>query len=259
MFQMTHRKRIAWGYLSHWYNQHPLPALAHLGAGSAAAASSLLVNGQPIDGDGIRHELARAGYRYVVWHKTLSGRQGQAKEDLAALRFIRATLGSAKPLVDSQMVRVYRIEPSVQPPSVSARLVGIWQLGPVGERWTVSPAVVAVASLRPQPATLRITLAALHDPQAPGGLGTVGRLDIKVRADFSTSARVEVGRPLDVPISLLAGEQSISFSLRAGNFQPIKYGHPDASTLSFAIQSIDLLVGDDARTPDTEPTATIPM
>jgi hypothetical protein len=91
-----------------------------------------------------------------------------------------------------------------------------------------------------RPAVLQITPMFIHDPQSKDGLGASGILNIQVGATFSAAVTINAGQPIRVPIMLAAGSQTITLSLQAGNFQPSQYGRKDTTTLSFAVNAIDL-------------------
>src|SRR5262249_4324970 len=55
--QLIHHKPIAWGYLSRNYREYPVDAVKDLMSPGLTPAEK-------------REELAAAGYKYVVWHKT---------------------------------------------------------------------------------------------------------------------------------------------------------------------------------------------
>jgi hypothetical protein len=111
LYQMTHRKGIASGYLSRVYGTHPL--------------FPCLFSTKPVQPDGsensdlancylnAQRSLAEHGYRYVVWHKPQSSyrdyRPGSWGEEQAK-QLIETAFGQATPLVDDELVRVYAVE-----------------------------------------------------------------------------------------------------------------------------------------------------
>jgi hypothetical protein len=110
-FQMTHRKPIAWAYLSRSYTRYPLHGL------------DSLWNEKVTDYAATRERLARFGYRYVVWHKhadeLFSSLRQNVSQDLTALGspaladtqpFIRAAFRAERPVYDDELVTVYRIK-----------------------------------------------------------------------------------------------------------------------------------------------------
>jgi hypothetical protein len=242
MYQMRHQKGIAAGYLARTYARHPLfPCLFSFGP----SLPDVLVDGEPVNcyADA-RVELARHGYRYVVWHKPQSwypdytpGSWGEA----AARELVQAVFGEQAPLVDDELVRVYAVAPAADPlrGSTTMQLLDNWREAEAGWRWATSPAALAVTSPRQQAAVLQITPDVIHDPTSPTGVGDTGVLTIQV-GDASSSVAIARAEATAVPLLLAPGTQTITLTLAAGNFRPINYGQPDPALLSFAIRSIDL-------------------
>ncbi len=111
MYQMGHGKKIAWGYLSHVYEQHPLPVLAWLTTYDDAQERGL----QPgrsqalaAYADGVR-QLSHAGFRYVVYHKQLFSGQAATAESRASA-FLAVAFADQTPFYEDEQVRVYRLE-----------------------------------------------------------------------------------------------------------------------------------------------------
>jgi hypothetical protein len=110
-YQMTHRKPIAWSYLSRGYVRFPLHGL------------DALWNRAVTDYAATRDRLARLGYRYVVWHKhaeaLFSTQRAEASPDdttapgdaLVAQTepFLREAFSGERPVYDDALVTVYRI------------------------------------------------------------------------------------------------------------------------------------------------------
>ena len=99
-YQITHHKAIAWGYLAHSYAVNPLQTIRdfkRFGPG----APDVLLNGEPSDlYANAQDDLARAGYRYVVWHKTLF-RQLRKTTETESETLIHLIFGShATPMID---------------------------------------------------------------------------------------------------------------------------------------------------------------
>src|SRR5262249_50519521 len=237
IFQMTHHKGIAAGYISRTYGQHPVFADI-----MADTVEQLRLNGRPAAYANFQRILARNSYRYVVLHKTLFSdpSQGEAKNLADSRALLDAAFGSQKPIVDDDLVRVYKVEPD--PNAIELRWGEHWSFldTKAKARWAASPATLSVTAPSARPAVLQITPTFIHDPQAKDGLGGSGILNIQVGASVATSVAISAGQPVSVPIALAAGSQTITLSLQAGNFQPSQYGKKDTRTLSFAVSAIDL-------------------
>jgi hypothetical protein len=110
-FQMTHRKPIAWAYLSRSYTHYPLHGL------------DALWDARITDYAATRDRVARLGYRYVVWHKhadeLYSSPRDGTDDALTTLSeppvlagshpFIREAFRGERPVYDDDLVTVYRI------------------------------------------------------------------------------------------------------------------------------------------------------
>ncbi len=253
MYQMSHRKGIAAGYLARTYARHPLfPCLFSFGP----RLPDVLVDGEPVNCyANAEVDLARHGYRYVVWHKPQPWYPDYTPDswgDVAARELVQAVFGDQAPLVEDELVRVYAITSTADPTGSSTRmeLLNNWREAEAGWRWATSPAALSVTSPRQQAAVLQITPDVIHDPTSPTGVGEAGVLTVRV-GDASTSVAIARAEATTVPLVLRPGTQTITLTLEAGNFRPITYGQPDPALLSFAIRSIDLqTLHDGASTAD---------
>ena len=237
IFQMTHHKGIASGYISRTYGEHPVFADI-----MADSVQQLRIDGQPAAYVDFQQTLARNNYRYAVLHKTLftDPSKGDTKNLAESQALLDAAFGAQPPIVDDDLVKVYQVDPNMK--QIELRWGQNWgDLDKKAQaRWAASPASLAVVAPDARPAVLQITPAFIHDPQSEGGLGANGVLHIQVGDSFSTDVAITAGQPISVPISLQAGSQTITLSLQAGNFQPSQYGQKDTRTLSFAVNSIDV-------------------
>lgn len=242
MFQMTHRKGIASGYISRTYGEHPVFAEM-----MTDDVSKLLLDGRPAVDLNFRAQLARNNYRYVVLHKTLFDVPGKppGKAIASSEALLATAFAHEAPIVDDALVRVYQVSPYT--PTVELHWGTGWRAPEKSWRWAASPATLVVDAPRAQAATLVITPAALHDPRAPEGLGSQGVLKLAVGAAPPVSVPIMVDQPARVPVTLGAGRQTITLALEAGNFRPSDYGQKDKSTLSFAVRAIDLQTGAPTR------------
>lgn len=249
IYQMTHRKGIAWGYISRSYDQHPQPALRNLieelQTHHVQSSDILYVNGRPANRyANARLELARAGYRYLVLHKALLQSLQPVEDQAITTAFIRDLTGQeAVPQVDDQDVQVYRID---QTGSVTNTLMigNNWYTVEGSYRWAASPATLKIDAAEAEQVILQIQPVALYDPAAQKGAGSQGTLIVQSSPTQSTTITVTAGQPANIPLTLLEGSQTITLTLQTGNFQPLRYGSSDARALSFALSRIDLRVAD---------------
>ncbi|HYN88374.1 MAG TPA: hypothetical protein VER55_07580, partial [Ardenticatenaceae bacterium] len=254
MYQLTHRKGIAAGYLSRAYRLHPFfPCFF-----TFPEQPDILVDGQPVDCfANAPFELARYGYRYVVWHKPQPwyqeyrpGSWGEAY----SRSFLQSAFGGQAPLVDDELTRVYAIAPLTGTTGLATKMAldTGWYGVEEGRRWARSPATLSVTSSRHQTARLEITPALMHDPSQANGFGTTGMLSVQVGPEALPPVGIGADRPALVPIALLPGMQTITLTLQAGNFRPLDYGGEDQRVLSFAIETINLRTtpGESARETD---------
>ena len=106
MYQMTHRKAIAWGYFSHTDVGNISPALQSL----VHHGSITPPGAPPVPGGTVRRELAAAGYRYIVWHTTVLQTYGEGGADQVTAQFIADVFGpDVRPVHEDALVRVYEI------------------------------------------------------------------------------------------------------------------------------------------------------
>jgi hypothetical protein len=248
IFQMTHHKGIAAGYISRTYGQHPVFADI-----VSDAVQQLRIDGQPAAHVNFQPTLARNNYRYAVLHKTLFSDlpQGDPANLAESQALLAAAFGAQPPIVDDDLVKVYQVDPNIE--QIELRWGQNWSFldNEAQARWAVSPATLEVVASDARPAVLQITPAFIHDPQSEGGLGAGGILNIQVGASFSTSVAITAGQPTSVPIALTTGSQAITLTLQAGNFQPSQYGKKETRRLSFAVTAIDLQSAEQiARPPD---------
>ncbi len=240
IYQMTHHKGIAAGYLSRTYREHPLFPYLMRNSGDLGQAN-LFVNEQPASSVNALADLAHYNYRYVVWHKTHHSNDAVAYK--SAQRFINQVFGEQEPLIDDDLTRVYPVVPLSQTRLETGRN---WRMPEKTWRWVTSPATFHVISPRPQAALLQITPAAIYDPRADNGLGNRGVLSIQMDNSFMAAVDIAVDQRTTVPIVLSEGRNTVTLSLDAGNFQPSMYDSDDTAFLSFAIRSINLQTAEDA-------------
>jgi hypothetical protein len=238
IFQMTHHKGIASGYISRTYGVHPVFADI-----MDDAVQQLRIDGQPAAYVDFQQTLARNNYRYAVLHKTLLSEptKGDPKNLAESQALLQVAFGTQPPIADDELVKVYQVDPKAE--QIELRWGQNWSdLDKKAQaRWAISPATLDVVAPSARQVVLQITPMFIHDPQSEGGLGPSGILHIQAGSSFSTDVTITAGQPARVPIALAAGSQTITLSLKAGNFQPSQYGKKDSRTLSFAVSAIDLL------------------
>lgn len=239
IFQMTHHKAIAWGYFSHNDPHHPLPIIDYLLTFGVAPLSEVRVDGTPTPPlADAQAELAHAGYRYVVWHTTLY-RKILGKDDPTTAALVDAIFGkNARPIHTDNLTQVYQIVPNLQS-STTLRTGVNWHPGNLGELWATSPATLVTSVPHATAAELTLTPTAMHDPRSASGLGTTGVLNVRV-GERVVAVPITAGQPVTIPLTVDAGNQTITLSLQAGNFRPSDYSGMDASVLSFAVSEVDL-------------------
>jgi hypothetical protein len=109
-YQLTHRRPIAWGYLSRQFVTYPIDGMM-----------GILDQENAPDALGTRQRLAQLGYRYVVWHKRAKELFGTRRPDTSdrfqlppveaqSYLFLRKAFADDKPLIDDDLVTVYRID-----------------------------------------------------------------------------------------------------------------------------------------------------
>lgn len=213
IFQMIHGKGIVGGYISRSYQPHPVfPDLLN------DTLPPLFVDGQPAAYQNFQHDLAGAGYRFVVLHKQLFPSRPAVTpgglalaEDLLAVAFAQH-----KPLLEDAQIRVYRVRPDAE--VVQARWGAGWSFVEPDFRWAASPATLQITAPTAQPALLELTPALIYDPAAPNGLGAAGTLLVEHAGAPPIRIALQVDQPTTVPIALQAGSQTITLTLHAGNF-----------------------------------------
>ncbi len=148
----------------------------------------------------------------------------------------------AAPIIEDDLVQVYEIPATAASDHLTTtiQLGSNWDSSDSGRRWATSPATLRVESPYSQNAVLQINPAYIYDPQASNGIGSKGTLTIRMIGSKPISVTIEAGKIVTVPLQLTPGSQTITLWLKAGNFQPSKYGLPKTGTWSFAIHSINL-------------------
>ena len=166
IYQMTHGKGIASGYIARTYFTHPL--LPCLIPEYAPPPTDILVNGRPIDCyDDIAYRLAANGYRYIVWHKSPPGQDPSDWAGQTSQVFLEAAVGDQRPFIDDETLRVYELTLPIPDEPAPTPIVGVgtrWYAPQGEERWAESPATLYIASVTTEDAWLEITPGRFYDP-----------------------------------------------------------------------------------------------
>ncbi len=242
MYQMTHGKGIATGFLSFTPPRHPLfPGLFQ----TDPTPPDALVNGQKVSAyTDAAYELAEQGYRYVVRHKpdkAYAEFKPGSRGDKIAEDFVRNAFPNQSPIVDDDLTTVYALPATADPATLTLymELRDGWQEREDKWRWTKSPATLYILSPTAQEATLQVTPSSIHDPEGEGGVGKEGVLTVTANG-VTQQVPIHVDETANVPITLVPGGQTVTLSLDAGNFHPSDYGVGDTRELSFAIKTLNL-------------------
>jgi hypothetical protein len=252
MYQMTHRKGIAYGYISRTYEAHPLfPCFI---PETTYPQPDVLVNHQPVDCyQNLRAILAYYNYRYVVWHKPQPwspwGYQPGSWGEQNSAELVQSLFGQERPVWEDEMTVVYRVMPvEPKPPETQMGLLKNWYDNEGELRWATSPAQLFVVSPENQQVTLQITPAMMFQPDSATGwhVGNSGRLTVDLdNNQVASLVEIQSDQSFIIPLELSPGLHIITLSLAAGSFYPPDYSvTEDQRHLSFAIRSINLQTDD---------------
>ncbi len=242
IYQITHGKGIAAGFITYTPNPHPLFPCWY---GTDLTPPDVFVNGDKVSCIvNASYELSRFGYRYVVQHKPqkiYSTYKPGTTADKLAQEFVATAFPNQAPIAEDDLATVYAIPPTVDLATLTTEmeLREGWEEAEETQRWARSPATLYIVSPKEQVAQLEITPVAMHDPAAPQGVGTTGTLRVETDEGM-TEVPLVGGQPTDIPVHLRPGHQTLRLSLVAGNFRPSDYGVPDGRRLSFSIRSLNL-------------------
>jgi hypothetical protein len=256
IYQMTHRKGIASGYLSRTYAEHPLFSYLITNAESSPVQPDVLVNDQVSDPySNFEYELAHYNYRYVVWHKPQDWYQIYKSDswgELAAEELIDKVFGLRGPLVDDELVRVYEVVPYTDTSrlTMSMKLVHNWyswrETSPdsgLSWRWAKGPAELLIHCPRSQQARLEVTPVHVYEPGSQFGVGAQGIMVITNNGQPPQRLAVEAGQRMAIDLQLAAGRNTVTLALEAGSFRPRELipGSDDQRVLSFSVSEINLI------------------
>jgi hypothetical protein len=250
LFQMTHGKGIAAGSISRTYDPHPIAPCLYA---PDRLLADVRVNGTPSPCEPAAvYQLARNGYRYVVWHEPFDG-SGEGGDDTYgahdSARFVAAAFDGRPPDISDGRVRAWSVPPGDRalPATPVLELGTGWYPAEPRWRWARSPATLRVTAAAAASAELAIDVALLHGLGTPVGLSPDGVLIVTAGGETQSIA-VGIDRIARVPVRLARGVTDIVLTLGAGNFRPTDYAQTDARTLSFAVRAVDLVVATAPRT-----------
>jgi len=238
IYQITHGKGIDGGYVSRTYARHPIfNALLNT---RSAGMSILRINGQISAFASFQDDLAQNGYRYVVLHKdqTQMPDTSFAPGYESSRQLLDVAFAGQQPLVNDAWTTVY---PVIANSSLHLSFGQGWRTPESKWCWATSPATLEIESPAAQTVQLQITSVYLHDPQSPSGIGSRGILTVQVGDQPAVPLPMIASQPSSLPITLVKGQQTITLTLEAGNFQPSRYGSSDQALLSFAVSMINIV------------------
>jgi hypothetical protein len=248
IYQMTHRKGIARGYLSRGYGSIPIP---HLGQFLGSIPDrNLLLNGKPALFADAQCGLALLGYRYVVLHKLVQ-EQYEALDDTPygagywgarhAKEFIEGVFGNQTPYVDDSEVTAYRIGSCTA--MTTLEWGQNWSLSESGSfRFARSPASLYVVSPYRQSAVLQITTPPLGPDIPTLATGCISSndvvLDVSLNGSNLASVSISPERTVSLPVVLPQGSVTIGISVHGS----------DSEETQFAVESVELLTTEEQPT-----------
>ena len=240
VYQMTHRKGLATGYVSRTYDAHPLfPCII---PEMRVFEPDVFIDGGRVDcRQNLLFDLAAANYRYVTWHRPQPDNplyESDSWGERQAAALIEALFADQPPLVADELARVYRV-PSLTEASKTLTTTMVhgegWDVWEDGFRWATSPATLFITIPWPQQAILELVPDAVYPPD----LG--GVLYVSLNDGPESAVTIWPGEVAEVPLTLPAGVQRVQLRLGAGNFRPYYHdGGRDRRWLSFAVRSLNL-------------------
>jgi hypothetical protein len=237
MLQMTHRRPIPYGYLSHAYRENPEPVVELLGygrlvpLGNRLAYLDLDLNGQPAAavGPATRDTLLADGFRYVVWRKDMLDELDHDVVDRLTPGFVASVFPpGTQPVYDDGNTVAYEITPTTS----AERSLHI----AYGEGWgrphdvgraAYGSGQIDIGDAVAGPAALRITAPAAPDDAAP----TTVHLVVTDARGASHRIALDSASTVEVPIGLIDGDQHVTLTIDARA----------SGRDSFRVQSIDLV------------------
>ncbi|GAB4427980.1 MAG: hypothetical protein Kow0031_08100 [Anaerolineae bacterium] len=246
MYQMTHQKGIAVGYVSRFYAEHPLFAqFLSNSVSDSPWQPNILLNGQPANRyANARHELVKNGYRYVVFHKPQADYRGYTPGgwgEQAAQQFIAQTFGDQPALVDDALTQVFEVGPPGNEAELTTTIAlrensnSAWYEYLEGEQIAISPVTFYVASPRSQPVELQVSARQMVNA-ATGQVVEQGRLSLQT-GDSVVEAALRMGNVATLPFLLVAGSRVITLTAQSLPGA----GSADApAPLNFVIDKINL-------------------
>ena len=223
MFQMDHKKGIATGYLSRYYDVHPV--FGYLISENSTLDTPLRTDITLDDAPGgiyanFEQELARNNYRYVFVHKPQPAipEYGDGAAGLAAAEdLIEHVFAGRDPIYSDALVTVYAVETSAtenltpnilmfDPADTAAPNVD-------GRRWVLTPARFLVTSPVAQLAEFEIEPKSFHDPGEDEFYDSAQLSVTSGNSLIHSGAVVAAGDRVRIPVALIAGSQTITLTV----------------------------------------------
>lgn len=249
MLQMTHGKGIHSGYLSRFYKVHPVfgQFISENATQDSPLREDIRIDGAPSNVyANLEYELARHGYRYVVVHKPRADMpeyQPGAWGYTAAQTLVDNVFTGRTPLVDDELVTVYRVNPITDTRTLRLNMALLEQSAvqsrrqPSDQRWALSPATFLVTAPQAQMAMLDVRVGEMREQESDH------THDYALLVAESGDGRVVATAPLAVnetsslPLALAPGSQVITLTVHSlGDAEAGKAGQP----LNFAIDALNL-------------------
>ncbi len=234
MLQMTHRRPIPYGYLSHIYRENPSPGgrAARLRPARRRSAIALVyldldLNGQPAAAVGpqTRDALLADGFRYVVWRKDMLAELDHEVADSLTPGFIASVFPpGTKPAFDDGHTVAYRLTPTT--PSERTLTVAYgdgWGRPHNTGRRAYGSGQIDVGGATAGRGELRLTAPAATDDDP----AETAHLIVTDARGASQRIALTSGETVEVPIALVDGDQRITLTASGSD--------------SFRVQSIDLV------------------
>jgi len=254
MYQMTHRKGIASGYISRTYTRHPfLPDLMQLWT----TPQDLLINGKPgPTKDIVLYKLNQHNYRYVVLHKPLLDSSNETPTHV----LLDGLFADQLPLVDDNLSTVYEVPPVVSNTLLIYYDAHHWQKINTIIRLAISPAKLHIISPSNQPAHLELTPVYFYgsNPIDNNALKDVdfnelyqsASLELQTIDGSIEKTDLIVGKMASLPLNLVKGQQAITLTVKPMHHQTNTLNKTSDTNLTFALQSVNLVVGNNLKEQD---------
>lgn len=250
IFQMTHGKGIASGYIDRAYDQHPfLSRVVSNSPNELPQHTGILVNGSLANRYAdVEYDLARLGYRYVVYHKPQVSspiNQEGSWGDAASKLFIGQVFGARGPVFDDSQVAVYRVGTITDTAKTIVPTLALqesdadaWAEFSFDENWLFSPVTLYVASPKSEFAHLEITPTSFRDNCLNSNLDQV-TATLQSENGIATKLDMMSAQTTVFPFQIPSGSQVVTLTVEAQNHPAYAGGKP---CLGFAFATINLAI-----------------